>query len=156
MASLQTQLEAVARLPRDGMVEAARAVERIGREIGASVGPVSLGRKGRRVKLRAVAIGLKASSDSAEVNVYGVPTGPWVWVTSGTRPHTIPKTAARARGKGRKTRYLKGDRYAHPYGQPVHHPGASGKGAWRRVVARAETEVPQVFLDAARRVMAGG
>lgn len=151
-ASLQSQLDQIARLPRTAMIDAAKAVEKIAREIGGSVGPVSLGKKGRRVKLTAVSR-IKGSGDSAEATVWGRPTGPWVWVTSGTGAHTIPKAR---RGKSRSTRYLKGDRYEHPYGQPVRHPGASGKGAWKRVEQRAEVEVPKVFLEKARAVMNRG
>jgi hypothetical protein len=150
-AALERTLDEIARLPQTAMVDAAKAVERIAREVGSTIGPVALGRKGRRVRLSAVTRIRKRGTSDAEATVWGRPTGPWVWVTSGTRPHTIPK--ARSRGKQRGTRYLKGDSYQHPYGLPVQHPGASGRGAWRTVVRRAEVEVPKVFLDAARRAM---
>ncbi len=151
-ASLQRTLNDVARLPQTAMVDAAKAVEKIAREVGASVGPVSLGRKGRRVRLTAVTR-IKGRGDAVQATVWGRPTGPWVWVTSGTGAHVIPKARSR---KSRTTRYLKGDRYEHPYGKPVMHPGATGRGAWKRVVARAEPEVRRVFLDKARAVMARG
>ena len=94
----------------------------------------------------------KGSGATVEATVWGRPTGPWVWVTSGTTPHTI--APRKSRGKARSTRYLKGDKYSHPIGRPVQHPGASGKGAWRRVVKRANAKVPEVYLDAVRKVIA--
>lgn len=155
VAQLERTLDEIARLPQTAMVEATKAVERIAREVSATVGPVALGRKGRRTKLRAITRIKGRGTASAEATVYGVPTGPWVWVTSGTGAHTIAPRS-RGRGKARTTRYLKGDRYEHPIGRPVQHPGATGKGAWRRVVQRAETEVPKVFLEQARAVMNRG
>jgi hypothetical protein len=154
-ASLARTLDAVAALPRTGTLDATKVVERIAREVGASVGPVALGKKGRRTKLSAVSR-IRGSGNAIEATVWGKPTGPWVWVTSGTKPHTIPKARGRGRGKARTTRYLKGAGYEHPIGVPVHHPGAGGKGAWRRVEQRARIEVPKAFLDAARRVIANG
>lgn len=149
-ASLERTLDELARLPQTAMTDAAKAVERIAREVSASVGPVHLGKRKRSVRLRVISRGVKGSARAAETTVYGVPTGPWVWVTSGTASHVIPKQRAR---KSRKTRYMKGDGYAHPIGRPVTHHGAHGKGAWRKVVQRAERDVPQAFIDAARKVM---
>lgn len=153
-ASLARTLDALADLPRTGMLDATKAVERLARDVGASVGPVSLGKRGRRTKLTAVTR-IRGTGNEIQATVWGRPTGPWVWVTSGTKPHTIPK-AGRGRGKARTTRYLKGDGYSHPIGIAVHHPGASGKGAWRRVVQRAQIEAPKAFEDAARKVIARG
>jgi hypothetical protein len=150
--SLERTLKELQRLPSVGMKDATKAVERIAREVSSSVGPVTLGKKGRRVKLRAITRGVKGSARSAEATVYGVPTGPWVWVTSGTGRHVIPKKSVR-QAANRQVRFIKGDRYAHPYGKQVVHPGASGKGAWRKVVLRAERDVHEAFVDAARKAM---
>jgi hypothetical protein len=150
VASLERQLDAVARLPQTAIVDAAKAVERIARDVGATAGGVT--RRGRTTKLKAITRIKNRGSNDAEATVYGVPTGPWVWANTGTRGHTI---APRRRGRGRRatTGFLKGAGYPHPYGKPVRHPGTGGKGAWRKVVAQAETEVPKVFLAAARKVM---
>lgn len=152
-ASLERTLTDLARLPQTGTRAAAKEVERIAREVSSTIGPVSLGRKGRRTRLRAITRHIAGTTGSASLIVFGVPTGPWVWVTSGTGAHTIPKT--RTRGKQRTTRYLKGDKYSHPYGKPVTHPGASGKGAWRRVQQRAAQRVPEVIRDEVRKVIGG-
>ena len=152
-ASLERTFKDVARLPRNATLAGAKAVEKVARDVAAGVGPVTLGRKGRRVKLRAITR-KKGSFNDPTAIVYGVPTGPWVWVTAGTGGHVIPK--ARRRGKARTTRYLKAPGYAHPYGKPVHHPGATGKGAWRRVVSRAGREVHNAALDEARKVIRHG
>ena len=64
-------------------------------------------------------------------------------------PWQAPK---RRRGKARTTSYLKGPAYAHPYGLAVQHPGASGKGAWRRVVRTAEPAVVDTFREAVARI----
>ena len=146
----QTLLD-LADVPKDGTKLAAKEVERIAREVGQQVGPVALGRKGRRTRLTAVARRFGSQANGANVVVYGKPTGPWVWVTAGTGAHTIAPRGGR--GKQRTTRYLKGASYKHPYGRPVQHPGASGRGAWRRVVARAEVDVPEVFLKAVKKAV---
>ena len=151
-ASLARTLDALAELPRTGMLDATKVVERIAREVGASVGPVALGKRGRRTKLDAVSR-IRGSGNQIEATVWGKPTGPWVWVTSGTKPHTIPKARGRGRGKARTTRYLKAGGYEHPIGVPVHHPGASGRVAWHKVVQRAQVEVPKAFQDAVRKAI---
>jgi hypothetical protein len=151
-ASLERQLTALARLPERGTLEGAKTVAKIAREVGSQVGPVSLGKRGRRAKLTAVYRVKRKGLRDAEVTVWGRPTGPWVWVTSGTGGHVIPKQRG---GKARTTRYLKGDRYSHPYGKAVHHPGATGRGAWKRVVLRSQRDVVKVFEDQARAVMRG-
>jgi hypothetical protein len=133
--SLERTLKELQRLPSVGMKDATKAVERIAREVSSSVGPVTLGKKGRRVKLRAITRGVKGSARSAEATVY-----------------VIPKKSVR-QAANRKVRFIKGDRYAHPYGKQVVHPGASGKGAWRKVVLRAERDVHEAFVDAARKAM---
>ena len=121
--------------------DAAKKVERAAKDVGAAIGPVTLGRKGRRVKLTAVSR-FKGSGDHVQATVWGRPTGPWVWVTA----------TKRRRGKARTTSYLKGPAYAHPYGLAVQHPGASGKGAWRRVVRTAEPAVVDTFREAVARI----
>jgi hypothetical protein len=150
-AKLERTLIEIAKLPQAAMEDACKQVEKIARDVGSSVGPIHF--RKRSGKLTAITRIKGRGKTTAEATVYGVPTGPWVWVTSGTSGHTIPRQ--RSRGN-RKVRYLKGVKYGHPYGKPVHHPGASGKGAWKRVVTRAEVEVPKAFVDAARRVMGRG
>lgn len=150
-AKLQSSLASLARLPQTGTRAAAKEVEKIAREVSGTIGPVTLGRKGRRVKLRAITRHVRGTTGSASLIVYGVPTGPWVWVTSGTGSHVIPKK--KIGGKARTTRYIKGDRYAHPYGKQVIHPGATGKGAWTRVVRRAEQRAPEVMRDEVRKAV---
>jgi hypothetical protein len=145
-AQLERTLVELAELPRTAMIAATRAVERIARDVGAQAGPMRLGR--RRIRLRAVSK-LKGGGADVTATVYGTPTGAWVMATSGTRAHTIaPKTR-----RGRKTRFLKGAGYPHPIGRPVRHPGSRGRRAWNRVIERAETEVPNIFLEQARKVM---
>jgi hypothetical protein len=145
-AQLERTLVELADLPRTAMVTATRAVERIARDVGAQVGPLRLGR--RRVRLRAVSK-IKGSGATVTATVYGTPTGGWVMATTGTRPHTIAPKGRR----GSRTRFLKAARYPHPIGRPVRHPGSRGRRAWDRVVERAETEVPKIFLAEARKVM---
>lgn len=154
-AGLQRTLDQIARIPAEAIGDACKAVEKIARDVGGSVGPVRFG-NGRSSRLTAVSRVKGRGTTEAAATVWGRPTGPWVWATSGTGGHTIPKAGRRGRGKARGTRYLKGDRYEHPYGKPVHHPGSGGRGAWRRVRSRAETEVPKVYADAVRKVIGRG
>jgi hypothetical protein len=154
VAGLQRRLRQLERVPEVTTRDAAAAVVKLARDVGAQIGPVTMGKRRRRVQLTAVAR-FKGAGHNVTATVWGRPTGPWVWVSSGTMPHTIPKAGRRGRGKGRGTRYLKGDRYPHPYGLPVTHPGATGKGAWRRVTTQARTKVPEVYREAIRRAIGG-
>lgn len=149
VAGLARRLERVARAPADGTKAAARAVVATAKREGAAAGPVHMGKRRRTVRLTAVA----RFRGSGAVTVWGRPTGPWVWVTAGTQPHTIPK-ARRGRGKARTTRYLKAPAYPHPYGLAVLHPGAAGRGAWLRVRRQARRDVPAAYLAAVRKALA--
>ena len=53
-ASLQRRLTALADVPETALRLAAKTTERLAREEGQRLGPVALGKKGRRVKLRAI------------------------------------------------------------------------------------------------------
>jgi hypothetical protein len=77
--------------------------------------------------------------------VFGKPTGFWVWQNTGTSAHSIPSRKATKRA-----RYLYANGYDHPTNLQVRHPGASGRGAWRRVQAQADQEVFPIFVDAVR------
>ena len=53
-----------------------------------------------------------------------------MWVTTGTAAHDIRR---RKRGPMRK--------------MTVRHPGTRGRGAWHKVIARAQRVVPAIFAD---------
>jgi hypothetical protein len=145
------RLDAVAKVPERATRTAGRAVVATAKQVGGEVGPVHMGRKKRAVRLGAVAR-FRGTGNHVQANVWGRPTGPWVWVTAGTATHTIPK-ARRGRGKQRTTRYLKGPSYAHPIGRPVEHPGATGRGAWLRVRRAARRDVPKAYAKAVTRAV---
>jgi hypothetical protein len=69
--------------------------------------------------------------DGGRVHLAGKPAGVWVWIDTGTRPHTIPR-----RRKGPKSRVR------------VHHPGTTGKQAWSKTVAAAPELVRAAALVA--------
>lgn len=116
---------------------AAEAVEEIAAQEG---GTVILGRKRRRVKLKAVSR-VKGRGDHVTVTVWGKPTGPWVWVTSGAKAHTIPRKPPTAR----RPRPMKGG-LEHPVQRvQLHHPGRRGTGNWHTVVKRAKRIVPEII-----------
>jgi hypothetical protein len=149
LTGLHRKLTALSHVPEDGAKRAARAVVKAAKAEGERVGPVHMGRRKRTVRLTAVAR-FRGAGNNVRANVWGRPTGPWVWVTSGTGTHVIPKPKA---GKQRTTRYLKADGYAHPIGRPVVHPGATGRGAWLRVRRQARTEVPKAITETVRRAV---
>lgn len=55
--------------------------------------------------------------DGGRVHLAATPAGPWRWIETGTKPHSIPR-----RRRGPKSRLR------------VHHPGTSGKGAWSKTL----------------------
>ena len=152
LAGLTTRLNRLAEVPRKGTRDAARAVERVAKAEGQRVGPVHMGRRKRAVRLTAVSR-IKGSGNRVSANVWGRPTGPWVWVTAGTQAHMIAPRRGRGRGKARTTRYLKAPGYAHPYAGAVLHPGATGKGAWTRVRRKARRVAPVAYLAAVRKAV---
>lgn len=149
LAGLASRLDRLAKAPVDGTRAAARAVVNTAKREGEAAGPVHLGKRRRAVRLGAVA----RFRGSGAVTVWGRPTGPWVWVTAGTQPHTIPKAKRGRRGKARTTRYLKSPAYPHPIGRPVLHPGAAGRGAWLRVRRQARRDVPAAYAAAVRKAI---
>lgn len=92
----------------------------------------------------------RQAPNATSVLVRAVPPGPWRWVTDGTKPHLIGVGRANKRtgnyaasrfgrsagGRGRKLRPLAIDGVG-PRMPPAAHPGTAGKGAWRKVEARA-------------------
>jgi hypothetical protein len=58
--------------------------------------------------------------DGGRVRLTGTPAGPWRWIDTGTKPHSIPR-----RRRGPKSRVR------------VHHPGTTGKQAWSKTVEAA-------------------
>lgn len=122
-------------VPARAMIPVVKAVKAVAVSEGGRMSRVSK----RGVKLRAVDDPLTGKAADVVVwRVQGVPVGPWVWATSGTRPHT---TRRRKRGPLRK--------------MTVRHPGSAGRGSWDRVVARAEQIVPDVFADTLDDVLRG-
>jgi hypothetical protein len=146
LAQLSRRLNNLAKVPETATRTATRHAEKLAKAEGDAVGPVHLGKRKRTVRLRAVSR-FKGGGNHVTARVWGLPTGPWVWVTAGTQPHVIPK-ARRGRGKQRSTRYLKGAGYEHPIGRPITHSGATGKGAWLRVKRNAARQVPRVYAQA--------
>lgn len=128
----------VARIPDAGLIAAAKLVKKIADEEArkvASGGDLS-GKKRKPIKLKARDKGIRPLNDGRAILVHGVPAGPWVWVTSGTAPHTI-----RRRKKGPMKKMV------------VHHPGTRGKGAWGNVIKRSTDLVPRIFQDLADRAV---
>lgn len=146
--SLKRRLDRLQRIPETTTREAADAVIAIARDVGSRYGPLTMGKRGRRVALGAVTR-VRGRGANMQATVWGKPTGPWVWVTTGAAGHTIP----RSRRRSRKPRYLSAPGYEHPIGRPVQHPGRSGRGAWNQVQAEARGKVPEVFRDAVRAVL---
>lgn len=117
-------------IPRSGMIAAARAAKKIVDDEGRRIaGPDGMrGKKRRGLKLRA-RDDIRPTGDTVTCRVQGsVPA--WIWATSGTAAHRIRR---RKRGPLRKL--------------TVPHPGTRGRGGWRRVAARIDDVVPQIFAD---------
>ena len=138
VAELRRTLARLAEVPEPALKAACKAVEQIAAQEG---GTVVLGRKRRRVKLKAITR-IKPSGNKITATVWGVPTGPWVWKNTGAGAHTIPKRKPTAK----KPRPMHGKGYPHPIQRmQIQHPGASGQGTWRVVVKRAERVVPEII-----------
>lgn len=150
-AGLRRRVDRLQRIPETTTRDAAAAVIKIARDVGARYGPLTMGRRGRRVPLGATTR-VRGAGQNMQATVWGKPTGPWVWVTTGAAGHQIPRTSRR---RGGKPRYLSAPGYAHPIGRPVQHPGRSGRGAWTQVQAQARAKVPDVYRDAVRAVLGG-
>lgn len=149
LAQLRRTLAELADVSEPAVKAACTAVEKIAVQEG---GTVVLGRKRKRVKLKAIT---RVKDHGAEVvaTVWGVPTGPWVWANTGANPHAIPKRKPTAK----RPRPMQGDGFEHPVQRvQVHHPGTGGRGAWRKVVARAERVVPEIIGQAVHEVVRRG
>jgi hypothetical protein len=144
-AKLRQVLDDLAKIPEAVIVEAAELVEDIAKQNG---GSVTINRSGRhrRYNLGAVTHYDKTNQTTVGATVFGTPTGFWVWKTSGTRGgYSIPKRKPRQGS----SRYMYGAGFAHPVRGQIRRKGrVSGRGAWTKVRARAEREVPQVFIQA--------
>jgi hypothetical protein len=125
------------------MVAAAKVVVKIAEEEGRP--PFRL--RGRTVKLTAKEK-LTTSGDTTRGFVQGVPVGLWVIRDSGAGPHLIPKKV------GKQGRTLAGN-LRHPVRTPpqIRHPGASGRGSWKRVEKRAVEAVTEIFKEQVHKVV---
>lgn len=135
---LRRTLARLADVPEPALKAATKAVEEIARQEG---GTVVLGRKRRRVKLKAITR-IKPSGNSITATVWGVPTGTWVWKNTGASSHAIPKRKPTAR----RPRVMHAQGYEHPVShRQISHPGRGGDGRWRDVVKRANRVVPEII-----------
>jgi hypothetical protein len=149
VAELRRTLARLSEVPEPALKAACKAVEKIAAEEG---GTVVLGRKKRRVKLKAITR-IKPSGNTITATVWGVPTGPWVWKNTGTGAHQIPKRTPTKRSP----RPMHGDGYGHPIQRKqISHPGSGGRNAWRTVVKRAERVVPETIQKHVHEVIARG
>lgn len=115
-------------------VAAARAGKAAAAKVGGTLGAKDRrnGRQTRAIRLRARDT-IRATATGTTIRLQGVPVGPWVWVNTGTAAHTIgPKGGKRQRA----VRTVAGEGLAHPV-RGVRHPGAAGRGRWRRAVDAA-------------------
>jgi hypothetical protein len=128
--NLRATAIAIKAVPMSGMIAAAKAVKKVAEGEGRAAGGPLQGKKRRGLKLRARDT-IRTSGDTTTCRIQGVSPAGWVWVNTGTARHDIRR---RKRGPMRK--------------MTVSHPGTAGRGAWRKVVARAETIVPAIFTDA--------
>ncbi len=137
-ANLHRLAAAVERLPRTAMIDAAKAAKKIaleqGRAIAGADGMKGKKRRGLPLKARDT---IKTAGNTTTCRVQGSVPG-WIWANTGTGAHAI-----RRRKKGPMRKMV------------VHHPGTSGRGAWSRVETAIAAEVPKVFTDRFRRVIAG-
>jgi len=74
----------------------------------------------------------------ATATIHGTPAGPWVWITDGTAAHVVGPKRRRALRLAGAT---------HPISGSVIHPGATGRGAWRKVATQAQQLAPKVVAD---------
>jgi hypothetical protein len=154
MAGAAANLHALAKeiheLPHAAMVQFAKRAKAIAEEEGRRAG--SPLRKGKSVIKLSAFTEIKTSAGVTTCTIQGYPVGPWVWRTTGTTGHTIPRSR---KGSGAKARYLHAQRYEHPIKvpPPIRHPGGRGAGAWTRVQKRIAEEVPEVFASELQKVV---
>ena len=133
--SASEQLHALAVALTAATLPAARAAgaairdEALDNARAAAGGDLALNGKHRAIPLD-VEITEQAAPDGGRVTVAGTPVGPWRWIDTGTKPHTIPR-----RRRGPKSRLR------------VHHPGTAGKHAWSTTVEAAPELVRAAALD---------
>lgn len=132
-------------VPERSMIAAAKAVKAAADdEARAATGDGRMSGVGRRgARIRAVDRIRVLSGGAVICRIQGVPVGAWVWVNTGADPHTI---APRTRGR-RRARPVMAGGLGHPVSGTVRHPGMRGRGAWRKVVGRAERIVPAIFAE---------
>lgn len=123
----------VARIPDAGLIASAKLVKKLADEQARRVGAPMEGKHRRPIKLRARDEGIRSVNAGRAILIRGNPAGPWVWMTSGTAPHSI-----RRRKRGPMKNML------------VHHPGMRGKQAWSTVIDRTTELVPRIFTDLVR------
>lgn len=149
-ATFEKRLTKLQIIPDAAIRASAVAVVKIAEQEG---GTVTLGKKRRRVKLTAKPRVKPTGPHTVEVTVWGTPTGPWVWKTTGTQAHDIPKRKPTAK----RPRPMLGDGYEHPVQRTqVRHPGTVGHGAWLKVEARAAKVIPAIFRDEIRKAVNSG
>lgn len=117
-------------LPRPALIEVAKAAKRIAADEGAAAGGPLKGHKKRAMRLRAFD-DIRPTPGGATCRIQGVNPAGWVWVTDGTKPHSI-----RRRKRGPMKKML------------VQHPGTAGRGAWRKVDAAVVALVVPAFEGA--------
>lgn len=154
VADLRRTLAKLSEVPEPALKAACKAVETIAAQEG---GSVVLGRKQRRVKLKAITR-IKDHGDEIKATVWGTPTGPWVWKNTGRDGgYNIPKR----KPTKRSPRTMHADGYPHPVnvnGQRIQFKGGrtSGSHAWDKVVKRAERVVPEIIGKAVHEVVTRG
>lgn len=108
----------------DALEAAGARVVAIAGEEADRVGSPLQGKRRRAIELTAAAT-VDRLGDRHVCRIKGTPTGPWVWMDSGTAPHPIRR---RRRGPMAK--------------MTVDHPGTRpGRRAWRKVRSRAAGEM---------------
>lgn len=154
VADLRHTLAELAGVPEPAIRAACKAVEQIAAQEGGSITVVRFnGRNAKQTtyKLKAKTR-IKVTGDVASATVWGTPTGFWVWKNTGTAPHTI---GPRRKDTKTKRRAIKLPGSTHPV-RVVDHPGTRGRGAWRKVIRRAERVVPQIVANHVHRAVTRG
>lgn len=123
-ANLHATALRIRTVPKRTLIDVAKAAKKMAADEGTRAGGPLKGKKKRGMRLGARDT-IRATATGATLRVQGVNPSGWVWVTEGTRAHTIRR---RKRGPLRKL--------------TVQHPGTRGRGAWRRVDAEVSKIVP--------------
>lgn len=150
LSALKAHLDAVSDLMSGDLTWMGHAVGKGGRTIASEVsrsvtgGDMRLSHMGRR----GVRLGMRYDLDNkgATVTMKLIPSGAWVLTERGAKPHTIPRSAFRGRGRKATRRYIYGG-YGHPV-TSVDHPGAPGKSSIKRAFGKMRTQAPKDAHDA--------